>query len=189
VYNRRIMQHDGPPDGYVTTADACKRLGISDRTLRRRVQAGTIEGEYVARPQGSVLYVKLPAEAATQAAHTTDAASASEGEQVASETAEAAAVTTEPPAATTGLLAIIEGDRETIRGQAYTIGEQAARIAELEREAGRLEGRLLAAERDALAERLARAEMQASQIVEERQRAAQHPWWERLFGRMRDAPQ
>jgi hypothetical protein len=56
-----------PPDGYVTAADACRVLGISDRTLRRRVQAGEIDGEYVARPQGSVLYVRLP-QAAQEAA-------------------------------------------------------------------------------------------------------------------------
>jgi hypothetical protein len=58
-----------PPEGYVSSADACRALGISDRTLRRRVQAGTLAGEYVARPQGSVLYVKLPdGHAAQQAA-------------------------------------------------------------------------------------------------------------------------
>jgi hypothetical protein len=56
-----------PPDGYISAADACRVLGISDRTLRRRVQAGEIDGEYVARPQGSVLYVRLP-QAATEAA-------------------------------------------------------------------------------------------------------------------------
>ena len=49
-----------PPHGYVNAADAARILGISDRTLRRRVQAGIVDGEYVARPQGSVLYVKLP---------------------------------------------------------------------------------------------------------------------------------
>lgn len=69
-----------PPEGYVSSADACAALGISDRTLRRRVQAGTIAGEYVARPQGTILYVKLPegvaaSEAAGDAAPDGEAAS------------------------------------------------------------------------------------------------------------------
>jgi hypothetical protein len=62
------MSDQQPPDGYVTLSEAVKRLGISDRTIRRRVQAGTIEGEYIARSQGTVLYVKLPEDAAVQAA-------------------------------------------------------------------------------------------------------------------------
>jgi len=64
------MPHD-PPDGYVTSADACAQLGISDRTLRRRVQTGIIEGEYIPRPQGSILYVKLPPNAASETAMNT----------------------------------------------------------------------------------------------------------------------
>jgi hypothetical protein len=64
-----------PPTGYISSADACRRLSISDRTLRRRVQAGSIAGEYIARPQGTILYVKLPeAVAAEQAATGGDSA-------------------------------------------------------------------------------------------------------------------
>jgi len=72
-----------PPEGYVSSADACAALGISDRTLRRRVQAGTIAGEYVARPQGTILYVKLPdGLAAPQAAAGGDAVSDAENHNV-----------------------------------------------------------------------------------------------------------
>jgi hypothetical protein len=169
---------------WLSLPDYARRTGTPESTVRAAIRKGTLEGHQEQRAPGDPrvvwkVWVDEPA----------DASSEQPQPSVAPETSQPQSTLTEPPAATTGLLAIIEGDRETIRGQAYTIGEQAARIAELEREAGRLEGRLLAAERDALAERLARAEMQASQIVEERQRAAQHPWWERLFGRMRDAPQ
>jgi hypothetical protein len=61
------MPHE-PPAGFVSSAEARRRLGVSDRTLRRRVKAGEIEGEYINRPQGSILYVKLPPDTAEQAA-------------------------------------------------------------------------------------------------------------------------
>jgi hypothetical protein len=39
---------------WLTTADACHVLGISDRTLKRRVEAGAIESRLEALPRGGV---------------------------------------------------------------------------------------------------------------------------------------
>lgn len=68
-----------PPDGFVPMAEAVKRIGRSDRTLRRWIEDGRLEGEPIARPQGIVWYVKLPpeytADAAEDAAPDGDAAS------------------------------------------------------------------------------------------------------------------
>lgn len=82
------MSHADPPAGFVPAAEACERLGISDRTLRRRVAAGTIEGEYLPRPQGSVLYVKLPDDVAPQAASETAPPSTPPADQEGSRTAD-----------------------------------------------------------------------------------------------------
>jgi hypothetical protein len=138
---------------WLSLPDYARQTGTPESTVRAAIRKGTLEGHQEQRAPGDPrvvwkVWVDEPA----------DASSEQPQPSVAPETSQPQSTLTEPPAATTGLLAIIEGDRETIRGQAYTIGEQAARIAELEREAGRLEGRaeLLAAERDALAERLAR---------------------------------
>lgn len=141
-----------PPEGYVSSADACRVLNISDRTLRRRVQAGTIAGEYVARPQGTILYVKLPEgvtapEAAGDAAH---AVSDSVSEDAASDTADAATLPTKPPETTTRLL--------------DTVLAQAERIAALEREAGTLGSSVDAYRREV---EWLRAELER----------ARRPWW------------
>lgn len=83
-----------PPEGFISSADACRLLRISDRTLRRRVKAGEIEGEYILRPQGSILYVKLSADAAEQTADETapPADASSEGPEAAPETRQDTAV-------------------------------------------------------------------------------------------------
>jgi hypothetical protein len=134
------MPADGPLDGYVTSAEACARLGISDRTLRRRVQAGAIDGEYVARPQGSVLYVKLPPEnTAAQTADTADAAGVSESEPEGKDTAAGGTPPIEPLAATTALV-------ETISSLVERNAALSDRVAALEREAGQLQGRAESAE-------------------------------------------
>lgn len=62
------MSDHPPPAGFVTLAEAVRRLGVSDRTIRRRVERGELEGEHVPRPQGTVLYVRLPEDAAPDAA-------------------------------------------------------------------------------------------------------------------------
>lgn len=136
---------DAPPAGYVTSAEACRRLGISDRTLRRRVRAGTLDGEYVPRPQGSVLYVRLPTEgaqrdAAEQTAGVGGAASGQGDAPVGADVAD------------TAFALVLE--LTAVRERADQLAD---RVAALEREAGRLEGRAAAAEaeRDRLAAELA----------------------------------
>jgi hypothetical protein len=174
---------DGPPDGYVTSADACTRLGISDRTLRRRVAAGTIEGEYLPRPQGTVLYVKLPEDTAMDTAmptvsRTPDAAArgntaADPSVQRTPQTADAAIQTavpppaaTEPPALTTSLLEMVKADRETIAAQAETIAELRERVGRAE---ATIEGANARAEQYAIdtmeqTERVVRAEAELQRL-------------------------
>jgi hypothetical protein len=57
-----------PPDGFVPMLEAVQRLGKSDRTIRRMIQRGELEGEPIARPQGTVWYVKLPSDLAAETA-------------------------------------------------------------------------------------------------------------------------
>jgi hypothetical protein len=142
-----------PPDGFVSSAEACRRLGISDRTLRRRVQAGAVEGEYVPRPQGSVLYVKLPPDTAPEAASdAADAADASsEGQQAASATRQDAAV----------LSALLE----------RLDSKDAALLAATER-AARAE-----AERDAARETAADLARRLTDTERERDRLRTRRWW------------
>lgn len=144
------MPADGPPDGYVTSAEACARLGISDRTLRRRVQAGAIDGEYVARPQGSVLYVKLPADLA---AH--DAAPDGEPQKVGEIAEESRG---NDAAVVTALLDRLDS-------------KDAALLAATER-AARAE-----AERDAAQETAAAAERRAADLAAELARLRERRWW------------
>jgi hypothetical protein len=163
------MMSEGPPDGYVTSAEACKRLGISDRTLRRRVQAGTVEGEYVARPQGSVLYVKLPAEAAMQTAQAADAVIDQENGQAASDAAQTATAPTEPPALTMRSLDILDA---LLRANSDTMERQAERIdqyGELLRQ--EMERRVRAEERAIAADR------RADQAERERDALRARRWW------------
>lgn len=128
------MSSTGPgtiPEGYVSSAEACARLNISDRTLRRRVKAGTIEGEYIARPQGSILYVKLPPDAAEQAAGHGEAASDQEVDTDGSTRQDAAllALIAEMAAIRQQHAAERAGDQTTIREQAEQIGALRADLA------------------------------------------------------------
>lgn len=136
----------------MSSAEACRRLGIADRTLRRRVADGKIEGEYLPRPQGSVLYVKLPPEqtaedAAPPSTPPADQDSPPHGEDA----AEAASLVKE-------LL-----ERNTV---------QAERIAALERENGRLESDAIHAREAARIERERRQEAEA-----EVERLNARRWW------------
>jgi hypothetical protein len=77
-----------PPDGFESLADAARRRGVSERTLRRQIEAGIVPAEMFQRPQGSVWFVPLPE---TEAAETrrsdgsaaNDSESAKGGEQAA----------------------------------------------------------------------------------------------------------
>lgn len=50
------------PEGFVPMAVAVHRLRKSDRTIRRMIERGELEGEPIARPQGTVWYVRVPPE-------------------------------------------------------------------------------------------------------------------------------
>ena len=145
-----------PPSGYVTSSDACRVLGISDRTLRRRVQAGAVDGEYVARPQGTVLYVKLPnghaaQDTAIEAA--LDGAAASDQEDTPDGNHAALVAPTAPLEAYLALVADI-------------------RI--LERENGALR-----AERDAALQAATEAAGRGAELQAELDRLRARPWWRR----------
>lgn len=155
-----------PPEGYVKSEEACRVLGISDRTLRRRVQAGTVEGEYIPRPQGSILYVKLPADAAAQAAGDT----APDGD-AATEEPEAAPETRQDAAVVAMLLERLDGKDAAI----LAATERAVR-AEVERDAARLAASDLAAQ--LAAERASRARAEQERDAERRR-----TWLDKLLGR------
>jgi hypothetical protein len=146
-----------PPEGFVTSAVACQHLGISDRTLRRRVQAGTIEGEYIPRPQGTVLYVRLPEGlAAVEAAldgtvdAPTEAATSAGGKD-------------------TALLLAALLERLDGKDAALLAATERAARAEAERDAARQAAA-------GLAERLSRVET-------ERDAERRRGWWAKLIGR------
>lgn len=160
----RAMPTD-PPDGFVPSSVACELLGISDRTLRRRVQAGAIEGEYIPRPQGSVLYVRLPEDAAPHAAPDTaprkveEIAEESRGNPAPPDTRQDAA-----------LLAFLLGRIEE---------RDAAVLAATER-AARAEG-----ERDAIkqaAEDAAKAAAERIAALEDVLAWERRAWWRKLLG-------
>lgn len=131
-----------PPEGYVSAADACRLLRISDRTLRRRVQAGTIDGEYVARPQGSILYVRPPAGVAAEQA-------APDGEP------REAAETWGNPAGQAAVVAALL-DRLDSRDAALLAATERAARAEAERDAAQQAAADLAERLRSAEERLAR---------------------------------
>lgn len=152
------------PPGYESLQAAARRYGVSERTLRRRIEAGEIEAERVARPQGSVLFVKLPPDAANAATLDPD----QKNVQAAKDTASAPPATTDAPALTTRALdifsAVFKGNLELIREKDVKIAADASTIADLRERVGRAEAARAAAEQRAadLADRL---------------RAAERPWW------------
>jgi hypothetical protein len=149
------MSDHQPPAGYVTLSEAVKRLGLSDRTIRRRVQAGTLEGEHVARPQGTVLYVKLPEDATPHG----NAASDQEDTPTRQDAAQAA-----PEALTAAL---------------ETVGALVERVAVLGAENAALSERVGRAESDAAHAEYRAAELQAERDIlrAELERVRARRWW------------
>ncbi len=148
-----------PPDGFVQAAQACRLLGISDRTLRRRVQAGTVEGEYIPRPQGTVLYVKLPPELEQAAGDAAPDTAPRKPAETAEETEETHA------ASLAAHTAMFLERLDTAQAALLAATERATR-AEVERDAAR---ETAARERDDVRSKL-EAELRRT-------------WWDRLRGR------
>lgn len=63
-----VQEHEQPA---VTLADAARRLGVTEKTIRRRIKRGELAAVRVMRPQGHEWRVKLPA---VQVADQVDAA-------------------------------------------------------------------------------------------------------------------
>jgi hypothetical protein len=177
---------DAPP-GYETLAAAANRYGVSERTLRRRIEAGELEAERLPRPQGSVIFVKLPPGAEpmptesppTGGTATNYSEEAKGGDQAA------------PPDYAVWL--------ETWSGVVERVLDdnkaQAERIAELEREVGRLSGieevvkgqaETINAYGELRGEWLERANEQrrrAERAEAELERLKARSWWDKLRGR------
>lgn len=118
----------------MTVAVACRRLGISDRTLRRRVERGELVGEYIPRPQGTALYVKLPDDvAAEDAAPDSTAASDQENAHAAFQAALTAAL-----APISEALEVERTERQALAQDVGQLRERAA-AAETERDLLRAE--------------------------------------------------
>jgi hypothetical protein len=150
-----------PPDGYVPMSVAVERIGKSARTLVRWIEAGDLEGEQIARPQGTIWYVKLPPEYTAEAADDAARDGVAESDQESAPPGNDLAVAALDAALRRAEERIAALDERNERQAAYVV-EQAQRI-------GRLE-----AERNA-------AEARAAQLAEDLA-AAQRPWWRRLLG-------
>jgi excisionase family DNA binding protein len=160
------MSDDQARPDWLTVEAAARRLGVSASTVKRRIQDGKpirtafgssveFDREMVERPQGHEWLVRF--RSALPPIST-------DHERAVSESTPAVSSAQEPPAA---LMTALE-----------TIREQSARIASLEREAGRLEGQVIAAHAERDAARQA-AEAARAELERERRRS----WWDRLIGR------
>jgi excisionase family DNA binding protein len=150
-----------PDDRWVSVEEAARRLGVSDATVRRRVRAGTLEGERLARPQGEVYRVResaLPPDSQVAAADTL---------------AEEA-----PTTDMTSLLRerLLAADN-LISTELETISRYVERIANLERDNGRLQSEVSHLTEQLAAER-ARADAAEARVRER----AERPWWRKILG-------
>src|SRR5688500_15290961 len=58
-----ITRQQAPPmHRFVPVAEAVRILGLSATTIRRKIDAGELEAERVARPQGTAFLVRVPAD-------------------------------------------------------------------------------------------------------------------------------
>ncbi len=152
-----------PPPGYESLADATRRYGVSERTLRRRIEDGELAAERVPRPQGDVLFVKLPDDAAgNMEPNPAPDGSASYGQE---QMIGSAIVSVMAPL----LAELAESRRETaeVHEENASLREDRGRL-QAEWEAASARAAELQAERDA-----ARAELEALRSA---------PWWRRIFG-------
>jgi hypothetical protein len=154
------------PEGYESLANAARRYRVSERTLRRRIEDGELEAERVTRPQGSVLFVKLPPDAAPpdgQAAPGGDAAS----DQTRTIGGTSGGATGQDAATIVTIMAPLLAELTESRREVADLREDRGRL-QAERDAASARAVELRAERDE-----ARAELKALRAL---------PWWRRLFG-------
>ncbi len=150
---------------FVPVAEAARRLGISAATVKRRIAAGALEAEQLARPQGVEYRVRLPREEPAPLTERTT----SEG---APSTGTAQDVSAAIRAATAPLVERLAVQDATIAEQARTIERQAEQVADLRETIGR-QGAELEAERatnyQLVAERdTARSEREATELLRRR---------------------
>jgi hypothetical protein len=180
-----------PPDGFESLADAARRRGVSERTLRRQIEAGIVPAEMFQRPQGSVWFVPLP-EGNTAETRRRDGSAAND-----SESAKGGDQAAPPDPAVwlgtwSGVVERVLDDNKA----------QAERIGELEREVGRLSGieatvaeqlKLIKGQAESLRAYDTKRGEWAEQANEQRRRAERaeaelerlkaRSWWDRLRGR------
>jgi hypothetical protein len=148
-----------PPAGYESLTDAATRRGVSVRTLTRQIEAGAAEAERIQRPQGTVLFVKIPGEAAPNAVpNPAPVGSAGNDQEQKIGGIEAAITAAVDPLERRLAFAdqLIRTNGETMIRQAETIGR-------------------LTAERDAAVTR-------ASELQTQLEALRSTPWWRRIFG-------
>jgi hypothetical protein len=130
------LQDAPPTHRFVPVSEAVQVLGLSATTIRRRIEAGQLDAERLARPQGTVLQVKVPLDAPVPTTdtppHANDAPSTPQ---------EAPATPQDAPARTDQLVAVvvplvaqIDALRLTVERQAERIAEQAETIGSLRAE-------------------------------------------------------
>jgi hypothetical protein len=146
-----------PTHRFIPVAEAVRILGLSATTIRRKIDAGELEAERIARPQGTAFLVKVPsdepADAPTRAENTP-----STNHDAPRTPQEAPLTHLDTPGRTDQLTAVvvplvaqIDALRQTVDRQAEqlvsmseTIGRQAERVANLEIENGHLMARIVA---------------------------------------------
>jgi hypothetical protein len=143
---------------------AVERIGKSSRTLVRWIEAGDLEGEQIARPQGTIWYVKLPPEYTAEAADDAARDGVAESDQE-----------SEPPGndlAVAALDAALRRAEERAAALDERNERQAAIVVEQAQRIGRLEAERAAAE--------ARAAQLAADLAAVQERA-ERPWWRKLW--------
>jgi hypothetical protein len=172
-----------PPDGFESLADAARRRGVSERTLRRQIEAGIVPAEMFQRPQGSVWFVPLPeTEAAETRRSDGSAANDSESAKGGEQAAESARF-------------LIEVMSEHLKIKDARINALSDRIATLEREVGRLSGieEVVKGQAETInaygelrgewSERANEQRRRAEAAEAELERLKARSWWDRLRGR------
>jgi len=144
VQDRPISDHDRSETAqdrsdFVPVAEAARRLGISTATVKRRIAAGTLEAEQLARPQGIEYRVRLPRDVPaplSERSSSEDPPSTGTMQDISAAITAAVTPLVERLAVQDATIEqraqTIERQAETIRDQAETIGRQGA---ELERAA------------------------------------------------------
>jgi hypothetical protein len=114
---------------FVPVSEAVRMLGLSATTIRRKIDAGELEAERVARPQGTAFLVKVPGDEPSRAGDALQTPQEAPGtRQDAPGRADSLAAVLVP------LVAQIDALRQTVERQADQLVSQAETIGQLRAE-------------------------------------------------------